>query len=267
VREYGTSGPRVVLLHGGPGAPGYLAPVARRLAGSCRVLEPLQRGSGGKKLTVACHVADLYETLTARDEAERVVLVGHSWGAMLALAFAADHPGTVQSLVLVGCGTFDETARERLELLRESRVDDDLRCRIERLEREIPDLDERLAWIGRLLLPAYSHDLADDRIDFAGCDAGAYHETWNDMLRLQTAGRYPAAFAAIDLPVLMLHGAADPHPGSLIRASLEPYLPQLKYHEWAFCGHYPWLERAVREEFFDTLTGWIDRHSRCRSPV
>lgn len=51
VRRYGTSGPWVVLLHGGPGAGGYLAPLARSLADSFRVLEPLQRGSGSEPLT------------------------------------------------------------------------------------------------------------------------------------------------------------------------------------------------------------------------
>ena len=55
----------------------------------------------------------------------------------------------------------------------------------------------------------------------------------------------------------MLHGAADPHPGLMIRASLEPYLPQLEYHEWERCGHYPWLERAVRDEFFSVLRAWL----------
>jgi len=59
----------------------------------------------------------------------------------------------------------------------------------------------------------------------------------------------------------MLHGAEDPHPGPLIRSSLEPHLPQLEYLEWSRCGHYPWLERAVRDDFFATLTRWLDRHS------
>ncbi len=40
IRTYGTSGPLVVVLHGGPGAPGYMAPVARGLADSFRVLFP-----------------------------------------------------------------------------------------------------------------------------------------------------------------------------------------------------------------------------------
>ena len=80
-------------------------------------------------------------------------------------------------------------------------------------------------------------------------------------MRLQEESVYPAAFAAIDAPVLMLHGTVDPHPGRMIRASLEPHLPQLEYHEWERCGHYPWLEKAAREEFFAVLREWLTRRS------
>jgi pimeloyl-ACP methyl ester carboxylesterase len=80
------------------------------------------------------------------------------------------------------------------------------------------------------------------------------------MLRLQAEGVYPASFAAIGVPVLMLHGAADLHPGRMIRASLAPHLPQLEYREWDRCGHYPWLEKAVRDEFYSTLRGWLAQH-------
>ena len=64
VRTCGRTGPTVIVLHGGPGASGYLAPVTRSLASSFRVLEPFQRGSGGEPLTVARHVADLHEVVT-----------------------------------------------------------------------------------------------------------------------------------------------------------------------------------------------------------
>lgn len=80
IREYGTSGPRVVVLHGGPGAPGYMAPVARGLAESFQVLEPLQRGRSGRPLTVARHVADLRELIESCGGGARPALVGHSLG-------------------------------------------------------------------------------------------------------------------------------------------------------------------------------------------
>jgi len=58
----------------------------------------------------------------------------------------------------------------------------------------------------------------------------------------------------------MLHGAVDPHPGRMIKARLEPHLPQLEYRQWERCGHYPWLERAVHDEFFAVLREWLAQH-------
>jgi pimeloyl-ACP methyl ester carboxylesterase len=79
-------------------------------------------------------------------------------------------------------------------------------------------------------------------------------------VRLQAEGIYPPAFASIRVPILMMHGTFDPHPGQLIRGSLQPYLPQLEYHEWERCGHYPWLEKATRDKFFSLIREWLGRH-------
>src|SRR5690349_1117429 len=59
VRRYSLQGPTVVVLHGGPGAPGSASGLARILARAFHVLEPLQRRSGRVPLTVSRHVEDL----------------------------------------------------------------------------------------------------------------------------------------------------------------------------------------------------------------
>jgi pimeloyl-ACP methyl ester carboxylesterase len=259
-RKYGSTGPWVVVLHGGPGTPGQMAPVARALADAYRVLEPHQRGSGDEALTVAHHVADLDAVVEAHCGGEKPALVGSSWGAMLALAYAAAHPDRAGPLVLVGCGTFDPVARGRMRATIDERMDDDLRRRLERLPQEIPDPDRRLEATGDLILPLYAYDVDAAELEGEPCDARAHQETWADMVRLQEEGRYPAAFAAIESPVLMLHGAFDPHPGRMIRASLEPHLAGLEYTEWERCGHYPWAEKAVRKEFYAVLKRWLAKH-------
>jgi pimeloyl-ACP methyl ester carboxylesterase len=246
VREYGVSGPLVIVLHGGPGAPGVMAPVARELAGRFRVLEPLQRASGGEPLTVARHVADLLEVIESRCGGERPALVGSSWGAMLALAFGAAHPGAASRLALIGCGTFDRAARARLEA-----------TLAERRSQDVP-------WQGKWwespgFLRMYGYDLTTTDLEMEAFDARGAGETWSDMVRLQDEGLYPAAFSAIHEPVLMLHGDYDPHPGRMILAGLKPSLPQVEYRELARCGHYPWLEKAAREEFFAALGEWLTR--------
>ncbi len=260
-RTYGASGPRVIVLHGGPAAVGEAAPLARGLAGSFRVLEPWQRGSGGEPLTVARHVADLHDLVESGPAGDRPALVGESWGAMLALAYAAAHPGSAGPLVLIGCGTFDLEARARLRATLDERMAAGLRQRLDRLDAEVPDPGERLRQRHRLMESLYSFDpiAPDDAQEAEPFDLRAHTETWADMLRLQEEGVYPAAFRAIASPVLMLHGAYDPHPGRMIRASLAPYLAQMEYREWDRCGHSPWLERAVREEFFAVLGDWLAR--------
>lgn len=266
VREYGTAGPWVIAVHGGPGAMGGMAPVARGLEGRFRVLEPWQRRSGEEPLTVARHVADLHQMLQGRCEGRRPALVGHSWGAMLALAYAAVYADETGPIVLVGCGTFDPAARARMQAIREGRMDDELRVEMARLEEEIADPDRRLCALGRLMMIVDSYDLASTETGLELCDAVAHRETWADMVRLQEAGLYPALFAAIRSPVLMVHGAADPHPGRMIRDGLAPYLPQLEYHEWARCGHYPWLERAAGDEFFALVGDWLAQRTPSAAP-
>ena len=257
VRSYGNAGPQVILIHGGPGAPGSMAPVARVLGESFRVLEPFQRASGGERLTVARHIADLDEVVQSQHSIPGPALVGHSWGAMLALAYAAEHPEAVRAIALIGCGTFDATSRARMKFLLDQRFTPKLRRQMEELREEFPDPNQRLKAMGEFYLPLYSYDLASTNTETGEGDARGHDETWQDMMQLQEAGIYPAAFRAIKVPVLMMHGAADPHPGKMIRDSLSPFLPQLEYHEWRHCGHYPWLERAVRGEFFAMLRDWL----------
>ena len=231
-----------------------MAPVARGIADLFRVLEPFQSAISA---TVADHVADLHEVVESLSQGAASALVGHSWGAMLALAYAAAHPDSAGPIVLVCSGTFDLPSREQLIInLSERKKDEGARQRFERAL-QISDPNDRFHELGKQTLELYSYDLATTDQEVDESEPGCSESTWEDMVRLQSEGVYPAAFAAIKSPVLMLHGAVDPHPGKMIRASLAPYLRQLEYREWDRCGHYPWLEKSARDEFFSVLRNWL----------
>ncbi len=107
---------RAALLHGGPGAPGEMAPVARRLSSRAGILEPMQSA-----LTVDGQVEELRALLQEHADLP-VVLAGWSWGAWLAYIFTARYPGMVKKLVLVASPPFEEgyaaeVMRTRLERL------------------------------------------------------------------------------------------------------------------------------------------------------
>ncbi len=259
IREYGAGPHLVIALHGGPAAAGDVAPVARELGRRWHVLEPFQRGSGGSRLSVATHIRDLNDVIEERCGACRPVLVGHSWGAMLALAYAAEHAGRVAGVVLIGCGTFTVAARQEFEARLEARLTPGDRAAMADLERTETNPDRRLAALGRLMTRVYGYDVADGEQGPSAIDAAAHEQTWSDMIRLQRNGTYPSAFAAITVPVLMLHGEHDPHPGRSICRDLLPYIPHLEYQELSRCGHAPWLERQAWGEFVDAISTWLAR--------
>ena len=262
-RHYGKSGPPVLVLHGGPAAAGDAAPVAKGISESFHAIEPWQRGSGEGPLTVARHVADLHELAAELGGDSRVAILGHSWGAMLALCYAAEHPGKAGPIALVGCGTFDQASRRSMQATIEERMDDDLRDRIRRVSASATGPADRFVRTYKLSRRLFDYDPVRpyaDKEEFEPFDLVAHHETWDDMQRLQHDGTYPSAFAAIESPVLMLHGNYDPHPGKKIRDSLLPYIPQLEYQEYERCGHSPWMEKSAHEAFFADVREWLERN-------
>jgi pimeloyl-ACP methyl ester carboxylesterase len=267
VRHYGDSGPELVVLHGGPGAPGSVADLALELATQFTVQEPLQRRSGSQPLGVERHVRDLLAVAPAS-----AVVIGWSWGAMLGLSYAARHPERVSRLALIGCGTYDEACRELLLQTRSERLGDVGRARQKEIEQRLrtaPDAvgrDLALSELGKLFSALDSYDELDDaelspslgpRTGALAVDSAGGAETWQDVLRLQREGLEPQRFTRIRVPVLMLQGDHDPHPGPCTRDLLRQYLPQLEYVELLRCGHRPWRERHAKSRFLEALRSWI----------
>jgi pimeloyl-ACP methyl ester carboxylesterase len=105
-RDWGGSGQAVVLLHGLASNARIWDGVAPRLTGAgLRVVALDQRGHGASDQPATGYdfgtlVRDLDAAL-ADLGLERPLLVGHSWGANVALQRAADRPGTLAGLALV----------------------------------------------------------------------------------------------------------------------------------------------------------------------
>jgi pimeloyl-ACP methyl ester carboxylesterase len=258
VREYGEGDSTVVVLHGGPGAPGSAASLARELASGFRVLEPLQRRRGTEALTVERHCDDL--AVVAPD---RAALVGWSWGAMLALSYASRYPARASAVALIGCGTYDTSSRAIYQRALDERLGLDGRSAVDDLQRRIASETDRsrrdrlFSEMAGIITRVQSFLPITVREDSAQVDSLGHEETWRDVLRLQQEGVEPARFSAITAPVLMLHGDDDPHAGAATRDLLRRYIPHLEYISFARCGHTPWLEKYSRNTFLKTLQNWL----------
>ena len=102
------SGPAVIVLHGGPDFDHrYLLPDFDRLAGSFRLIYYDQRGRGRsadrvdpRDVTLASDLDDL-ETVRRYFRLDAPIVLGHSWGAILAMEYALRNPSAVSRLVLM----------------------------------------------------------------------------------------------------------------------------------------------------------------------
>ena len=115
VQRLGEGAPTVVFLHGlvMDNLSSWYFTVANHVAKKSSVLLYDLRGHGRSERTPTGYsvpemVSDLHALLQSECPDERVVLVGNSFGGLLALAFAVAHPESVAGLVLVDAHWSDE---------------------------------------------------------------------------------------------------------------------------------------------------------------
>src|SRR4030067_3698372 len=116
VRYYGNTPYKVVVVHGGPGAPGEMAPVASELSKKFGVIEPFQ-----SKNTVQGLVEEL-KLQIMKNTSVPVFLIGWSWGAWLSFILAANYGSLVKKLIIIGSGPFENEYAEKIMQTRLARL-------------------------------------------------------------------------------------------------------------------------------------------------
>jgi pimeloyl-ACP methyl ester carboxylesterase len=230
-----------------------MAPVARQLSRDFGVLEPLQSAD-----TLDGQIDELRRQLTEHGDSG-FTLIGSSWGAVLALFFASRHKAMVDRLILIGSAVFDAHYSELINPLRKSRVSPENLRQFEELEREkagaSPEERDRIFQksVG-LLFEGDAFDPITLDLELIEVQTRVNHSVWADFLKLRDEpGRLEREFSTIDMPVTVIHGDYDPHLIDGIRPYLSAWMPQTSFHILANCGHYPWIERQAREEFYRIL--------------
>lgn len=253
LRRYGAGPFRVALLHGGPGAPGDMAPVARELAERRGVLEPLQTQD-----SIQGQVEEL-RSVVERYGDPPLTLVGWSWGAWLGYLFAAGYPALVEKLILVGSGPFEEEYVPEIARTRLSRLTAEERRELETIQRALADgdsgdKDALLARFGALFERTDAYDPIPQVDSETGhVDFHIFDRVWGEAAQLRASGALLDAGREIRCEVVALHGEYDPHPARGVRDPLERVVERFRFLPIDRCGHKPWSERTARAEFFELL--------------
>ncbi len=136
-RTWGNAPYSVAVIHGGPGAAGEMAPVARELSRTQGIIEPFQT-----ERTVTGQVTELKKVLADPGDLP-VTLIGHSWGAILSFIVTAKNPALVKKLILVSSGVFDDAYAAGIMSTRLNRLSQDDRDVLETLATKLNDPNEQ----------------------------------------------------------------------------------------------------------------------------
>ncbi|WP_327401112.1 alpha/beta hydrolase [Streptomyces sp. NBC_01288] len=239
----------LVLCHGGPGLWDMFDDMAGMLNDRATVVRWDQRGCGRSEpcagpWTSGRFVADL-DAVRRHFALERIALLGHSWGASLALNYALAHPERVAALIYVsGTGIGPDAdwhgAYEANLLARLGEAPQ----RLARW-RELPEASREravLQWSTEFVDRERAIEHAEHMADPWFPVNSPCNKALNAEAR-QTAST-PAlhsACQALELPVVVVDGERDIRPRSAVD-SLVRALPQVRRVTLANAGHLPWVE-------------------------
>ncbi len=270
------SGTPVVFLSGGPGFDvDYMIPLGDFLPAGYQRIFLEQRGTGrslvtnmtAETMTLRIVVDDL-EALRAHLGQDRLFLVGHSWGAMLAMAYAVAHPDRINRLILIGSGgpTLEFAERFSDNIAARLRPDDvDARRYWESADRRGVDRDKAALSAMKAIVPGYFFDRAKALAFAAELKDGSFHPAVNAMLMGDLGKNYDlrAGLRRVDRPVLIVQGHQDPV-GDKTAEDIHALLANSALSYINKSGHFPWIEQP--EEFRRALAAFLTPASPARNP-
>lgn len=257
----------LVLLSGGPGFDiAYMLPVTNFVPSGYRAILFEQRGTGRSRpaafdpttLTLQGAVADL-EALRLHMKQERLTMLGHSWGGMLAMAYAAAHPDHVDRLILVGSGGptlefaqwFGDNIEARLHA-------EDIALRDSWTAAAKTGVDPGKVAIERMraMTPGYFFDRKLGQGFAAELKQEQYYSDVNQRLFGEMSQHYDLreGLAKLQRPTLILQGHQDPM-GDKTAEQIRTAITGSTLVSIRRCGHFPWLEQP--EQFRKAIAEFL----------
>ncbi|TKJ47588.1 alpha/beta hydrolase [Candidatus Aerophobetes bacterium Ae_b3a] len=252
LRKYGKAPFNVAVIHGGPGVPGEMAPVARQLSTGWGILEPLQTA-----ISLKGQVQELRSVLEENGSLP-MILVGHSWGAWLIFILTAQCPSLAKKLILVGSGPFEEKYASRLMETRLSRLNEEEKKEVFSLMEILnsPETDNEstaMTKLGKLMNKTDTYASLPHNGETLNCQQEVFQKVWPEANELRKSGKLLQLGKQIICPVVAIHGDYDPHPPEGVKDPLSRILKNFRLVTLKNCGHEPWIEPYAKDKFYKVL--------------
>ena len=270
LREAGEGDP-ILCLHGGPGMDAAYffldtaawGPGLRALAVDHRVVTYDQRGCGGsgvpdvdQPLALSRHVDDIGRVIGALG-LERPTILAHSFGSVLALLFALQHPEKVGRLVIVGgAPTREFMAGYRNAVVAE--LPHDVQRRLAAIQGQELD-DEAMRERFRLVLPLYFHRILSEGERDTLLSSITFSSRVNRAVAagLESYDLSPA-LPHVRVPALVVYGTSDRIVQPEYQLAFRGRLLTARFVAFQESGHFPFLEEP---EPFARVVHYFVRHA------
>ena len=262
-------GKPLVILHGGPGllTHDYLLPAMNRLSENNFVVFYDQRGCGRSKacldadsINIRKYVSDL-EAIRNYFDCQDFSLLGHSWGAFLAMNYVIAFPKRVERIILSNPAPMNsvEYALFAEHWMSKMAVYLDEIKKVESSEGFALGDEEVSKYYNRLVFGAYFH--LSEKVDLLNLkmspevflNGRKVYEIFNENLFSKSFDCYEA-FNEVRAPTLIIHGNSDIVPLQ-VPENIHAAIHHSKYHLIEECGHFPFVEKP--DEFFEVVRSFL----------
>jgi pimeloyl-ACP methyl ester carboxylesterase len=164
----------------------------------------------------------------------------------------------IKKLIIISSGPFEKSYAASIMETRLDRLADrdrgEARSILKRLmESNVENKDRLMERFGDLLSRADSYDPLNNDNDEIEISFDIFKSIWKEAEELRASGELLRIGKGIHCPVVAIHGDYDPHPYEGVKIPLSSILADFRFILIEKCGHIPWIERNVRDEFFDIL--------------
>lgn len=261
-------GEPLIVIHGGPGlSQDYLLPQMSELEKTHFVIFYDQRGCGqstgeitSETINIESFIADL-DAVRNAFHFEKVSILGHSWGGLLAMHYAITHPEHIKKLILSNSApaSSEDWTLFMNEWVKRTKPYQTELAAIHN-EPGYPEGDpDVIARFYRIVFKTYCYipekaNLINLRMSQSSCQNGAkVYEFLRKNVLSKPFNLYPL-LTQLKVDTLILHGDSDPVP--LITAQrIHEGIAGSKYVVIKNCGHFPYIEDP--NTYFKTINEFL----------
>jgi pimeloyl-ACP methyl ester carboxylesterase len=253
-RVWGKPPYKTAAVHGGPGAPGSIAPVARELSRDIGMLEPLQTAG-----SIEGQIKELSGVIRAQAVIP-VTLVGWSWGASLSYMTAARYPELVNKLILTGVspvlarkGPRPDQSAAYLERLSGAEKAEFFKLVNNLRDKTSMDKNSLFRQLCGVIAKADIFEPVPAEDDVIEYQFDINQAIGRELNRLIEGDALVEAGKKIKCPVTVIQGDYDTNGTDEVNEALARVIKNFKFILLEKCGHSPWMEKCARDKFFKVL--------------